>query len=183
MYLVIDKTCDYVIDAFEQYWQADLLYKGMELPEGYTFRSDVYSIVDENRNEVSEPLEEKKPFFIANTQVEILEDYCNLYGLNLRGEVFSDKRIAFFDTHEEALAALGKYKSQKIKHKSAVADLCDIYALNQFYIEEQDPGTRRLTLHEFAEYEETDRDFRENPVYQEYDCYGKLRESEERTLK
>lgn len=165
-YRTYDKLRKTTIEYFDAYWKAEGYIKHVYgLPEGYTFKTDVYDIIDEDGNHAEKPEEEKKPYSITQMMDEKPEEF--FYRDRINGAPIEEtQRIAYFDTLEEAEAALEKYKSQWCRHKSRIEG--DQITYNQYYIEE----LKGETPVKLAEWDEKEYDYR-GEGYQDYDLYIK----------
>lgn len=169
-YHVYFKPKNQLVDVFNHYWEAKDLIPLLDVPEGYTFRSQIYEIRDDDGNVAVEPEEEKKPFFIGRITFEGMAEGFKPESVNNFGEIFELERLAYFDTEADAMEALKKYTSNKIRHKAAFEG--DLIAAEQFFVDTTNMNSGFNPV--VAEYAEKEYDFRGEGVYQHYDCYGEL---------
>lgn len=164
-YRTYDKLRKQPLEWFNAYWKAEGFIRHVYgLPDGYTFKSDVYDIIDDETGEHAEkPAEEKKPYSITQMMGERPEEFFHRDRIN-GAEIEETERIAYFDTLEEAEAALNRYKSQWCRHKSHLEG--DLITYNQYYIEE----LKGETPVKLAEWDDKEYDYR-GEGYQDYELY------------
>lgn len=155
------------LEGFDNYWRAEeTIAECYDLPEGYTFKRDVYEIVDEDGNHVDKPEEEKLLYCISVVHGELPESFFKYSEINQADEFHLYSREVYFETFREAEEALENYRCSKINHKAA-CDGEDIITFRQYFIE--DNQTREVL--KIAKYGATDSDWR-GGKYNEYDCYA-----------
>ena len=155
------------IEWFDRYWKAaDAIKYIYDVPEGYVFKTDVYTIINEDGTPAVQPDDEKKPFCISHVCGEIPLKYFKIDGVFM-GDIEVYDRIEWFDSYEDAKNALEKHESIKIKHKGLMND--ELVTYSQYFIEE--PGKNK-NIHDLAPYIEKEQDWR-GGNYNSFDCYSK----------
>lgn len=130
-----DKLVPQRIEWFDQYFKAEAAIRNVYgLPDGYTFREDVYDITDEDGKHIDKPEEECKPFCISIVRGELPDFIFKEDAANFHPDEEEYNRIAYFDTEEDALAALENYTSLRCNHKSRVGG--DLVSYEQYVIED-----------------------------------------------
>lgn len=163
-YYTYDKINEEKIEYFNKFWQAASAIRDVyDVPQGYTFKADVYCIVDEEGNAAEQPEEEKKPYCVSVLRAEIPEKYFNPEDVNFNADIEEYDRVEYFDTQEEADAALSKYESSKMKHKGYLGDLISF----EHYFTEAHYSGEILKNQPFSE---TEKDWR-GEGFNEYNCY------------
>lgn len=160
-----DKLVPQRIEWFDQYFKAEAAIRNVYgLPDGYTFREDVYDITDEDGNHIDKPEEEKKPYCISIVRGELPEEIFSEEKANFHADEEQYNRIAYFDTLEDAQAALREYQSIRCSHASHIGG--DLIAYEQYVIEDVNSGEPLGT----ALWDPVQKDYR-GEGYQDYDIY------------
>lgn len=155
-YYTYNKISKRVMESFNKHWQAvEAIEAAYDMPEGYTFKSDVYCIVtdEEKLTPAVQPEEEKKPFIIACALGEVPPKYFHADSINFCGDDEYD-RVDFFDTFDEALAALSKYKSVK---GTVNWNGNELISYGQFFIEHKNNPLQ------VADWDDKEQDWRQLP--------------------
>lgn len=169
-YYIKNKISGRNMEGFDDYWRAEeTISKCYDTPSGYTFKSDVYEIVDENGIKAQKPEEEKLPYCISCVHGELPETFFKESEANKADEFEFYTRELYFDTFKDAEAELEKYECTKARHKSTVGD-DDLIQFRQYFIEDND--TREVL--KIAKWALKDKDWR-GGMYEEYDCYAPMR--------
>lgn len=164
-YWTYDKLTNQKIEWFDQYFKAESAIRSVYgLPEGYTFRDEVYDITDEDGKHIDKPEEECKPFCISIVRGELPDFIFKENAANFHPDEEEYNRIAYFDTEEDALAALENYTSMRCNHQSNIGG--DLVSYEQYVIEDMVKDT---PIH-IAKWAEEQKDWR-GEGYQDYDIY------------
>lgn len=169
-FYIRSKLSGIILDGFDEYWRAEeMIRECFDLPDGYTFKSDVYEIVNDEGEVVEKPEEEKLLYCISCVHGELPESYFNEAEVNKAEEFEFYTREIYFDTFKEAEVELEKYECTKARHKAAVGD-DDMIQFRQYFIEDNE--TREVL--KIAKWALKDKDWR-GGMYEEYDCYASMR--------
>ena len=164
-YWTYDKLTDQKIEWFDQYFKAESAIRSVYgMPEGYTFRDEVYDITDEDGKHIDKPGEECKPFCISIVRGELPEEIFDENAANFHPDEEEYNRIAYFDTKEDALAALENYKSIRCSHASMTGG--DLITYEQYALEE----IASEKVLEVAAWDPEPKDYR-GESYQDYGIY------------
>lgn len=163
-YFIYNKIEKRNVEYFEKLWlAAEALRDFFVVPDGYTFKKDVYIIVDEEGNEAELSEEEQKPYSLSVYCGEIPERNFDENGLNPGAIEFYD-RLEYFDERDDAIAALNKYESTKIKHKGYDTD---IITFRRYFVEAIGKNGDVF----LQDYSEKAADWR-GEEYSDYNCYN-----------